>query len=83
MVPSQQVEIQVVPVHILQENWGFRDPVILNLGARLKQVANFTPQPLYPLGNNYGAHRIGGWVGPIGGLDVLKKKKKSVSASEI
>ena len=77
MVPSQQVEIKVVPFHIIQENGGFRGitPVILNLGARLKQVADFTLQPLYPLGNNYSPHRIGGWVGPIAGLDILEKKK--------
>jgi hypothetical protein len=32
-------------------------------------MVSFTPRPLYP--------RIGGWVGPIEGLDAVEKRKIS------
>jgi hypothetical protein len=49
-----------------------RAPRILNLDIIWRGVINFTPQPLYPKGENPGSHWIG-WVDPRAGLDVVAK----------
>jgi hypothetical protein len=38
-------------------------------------VVSFTPLPLYLLGKIPCIHWIGGWVGPIAGLDKIEKRK--------
>jgi hypothetical protein len=38
-------------------------------------VVRFTPRPIYPQGKSPGIHWIGGWVGPVTGLDDVEKRK--------
>jgi hypothetical protein len=47
----------------------------LDLGTRRRQAVSFTNLPLYPRGIASSTHRIGGWVGPRAGLDVVEKRK--------
>jgi hypothetical protein len=46
---------------------------ILDLGIRRRWVISFTPPS--PRERAPGTHRIGGWVGPIAGLDAVEKRK--------
>jgi len=50
-------------------------PCILNLCTGRSWVVSFTLRPLYPGERAPGAYWIGGWVGPITGLDTVTKKK--------
>ena len=45
-------------------------PLIFNL-------ANFQVPVAIPPGKNPGTHRVSGWMGPITGLNVFAKKKKT------
>jgi hypothetical protein len=55
---------------------GGTTPSGFNLGARWRRVVSFTPRPLHLRGKNPpGAYRMGGWVGPRGGLDAGAKRK--------
>jgi hypothetical protein len=40
-------------------------------------VVTFTPRLLYLQERLSGTHRVGGWVGPRDGLEVLEKRKLS------
>ena len=56
--------------------WGSRSitPLILNIGARGRQVFNFTPRTIYFLEWSPGTHWTGRWLGPGTGMDVLEKR---------
>jgi hypothetical protein len=58
-----------------QGQWS--SPLIINLGARWRWLISLTCQPLYPRERATGNHWIGGWVGPITGLDILEKRYTS------
>jgi hypothetical protein len=48
---------------------------ILDRGTGWRGVVTFTPPPLYPGEIAYGAHWIGGCVGPSASLDAVEKRK--------
>jgi hypothetical protein len=48
-----------------------------NFGTRLRQVASLTPLPLYPVETTTNIRHVGGYVGPIAGLDVMDGRKIS------
>ena len=52
-------------------------PLIINLGTNCRWVVNFTVQSPYPLKRSLVP--VGGWVGPIVGLDVLEKRRHFAS----
>jgi hypothetical protein len=52
-------------------------PFIINLGSRWKWVVNFTPRPLYSLGNNPRTRWKEEWTEDRAGVDVLEKRKIS------
>ena len=65
-------KMREVPVHAMKAYGRRRDiaPLILNLGCRRSRVVNLTPRMLYP-----GIQRIGKWVCPRAGSNVLHKRK--------
>jgi hypothetical protein len=52
------------------------------LGIRWKLVVIFTARPIYPRETDPGTHCIGGRVGPIAGMDIMKRKHKSLAPAE-
>jgi len=76
-VKGKKKRCKHVPVHALKAYCGSRGiaTAILNLDPRWRWVVKFMPQPLYPRGKNPGARWIGGWVGPIAGLNVWEKRR--------
>ena len=52
-------------------------PFIINLGSRWKWVVNFTPRPLYSLGNKPRTRWMEEWMEDRAGVDVLEKRKIS------
>jgi hypothetical protein len=62
----------VVAVHAIKANrrCGDRAPRILELGAIWR--CQYHVLTALPLGTNPGTHRIGGWLGPRTGVDILE-----------
>jgi hypothetical protein len=54
---------------------GCIDPRIFDLGTSWRWVISFTTLPLYHRERVPGTNWIGGWVGPISGLDDVEKRK--------
>jgi hypothetical protein len=54
--------------------WRYSSTLV-NLGTSLRRLYSFTPQSLYPRERAPGTHWIGGWVGPITGLDDAERWK--------
>ena len=50
-------------------------PLVFNFDNGKRQVAKFTPWPLYPPGNYVGTHRAVGSVKSRGELDILQKEQ--------
>jgi hypothetical protein len=66
--------ISTIPWRHMGE-WRYSS-TFLDLGTRWRWVVSFTHLPLYPRGERApGTHWIKGWVGPIVGLDAVKKRK--------